>query len=1048
MNQPPEHWRSLAHLEGAPHLKADQEMEFPNGAPTPEGFSRRDTLKLAGASLALSGLAGCDVLRRPEEHILPFTQMPEHVVPGVPQHYATVMSRPEGAVGLVAESNDGRPTKLEGNPLHPASLGGSDTWAQAEVLKLYDPDRGRAPLNKGAPSTWDAFDAFFKTQVEAFSGNGGQGLFVLAEENDAPTFERLLAAFRAKYPKAQVHRFDPLFPDHTLAGAELAYGPGARVRYDLEKANVIFALDCNFLTEGPEHLRLARQFGKRRQTLTKEDASKMNRLYVAEGVFSPTGANADHRVRVASGEAVELLKALGRELQKQGVSLGELSSALEGTAPAGTEKFAAVLAKDLAKHRGAVAIMVGERQPAPVHAMAHALNAALDGAFSVSTKPNASARTSHADSLAALVKSLNAGEVKTLFVFDANPLFTAPGAARFGAAMDKAETVVHVGVLPEETGLRATWHAPSTHFLESWTDARAWDGTASIGQPLILPLFGGRSPLSLLAGMSGQTETDDKKLVESTWRGSGQPLADTHGYRQALHDGVIAHTAYPTSSGSTAAKGRIAEALARVKPVRPAKDALELAVVTGHLLDGRLSNVGWMLELPESLSKLSWDNAALVSPALAKELGISSRVRKNSYASDLVELSVEDRKITLPTFVLPGLAPYTISIVGGFGKTAGGVAKGVGVDPFPLLGVDGKVVQGVKLRLTGAIMDLCSTQEHFSVPGDPFHEVTFAEMSGHKPSEGNLYKLGLGKRALLVAGTAAEYEKKGGKELVEKATIPEHHVAKPAELGRPVLAVQPTDDVVYEGQQWGMAIDLSRCIGCNACTIACQAENNIPVVGREQVLLGREMHWIRIDRYFSGGVDDPQAAHQPVACQHCENAPCEPVCPVNATVHSEEGINDMAYNRCIGTRYCQNNCPFKVRRFNYLDFTTSGVIQRNETDAARIKTLSLQRNPDVTVRYRGVMEKCTFCTQRVEEAKISAKRHGHDRRALPDGTVTPACAQACPTEAITFGNVNDPNSQVVKLKQSDRNYEMLQELNIRPRNTYLARLKNENEELS
>jgi Fe-S-cluster-containing dehydrogenase component len=458
-----------------------------------------------------------------------------------------------------------------------------------------------------------------------------------------------------------------------------------------------------------------------------------------------------------------------------------------------------------------------------------------------------------------------------------------------------------------------------------------------------------------------------------------------------------------------------------------------------------MGNLTWLQELPDGMSKLCWDNAVLVSPALAKELSIESAVKKNAYTADVVDLEADGRKVTVPCFVLPGLAKYTVAMLAGYGKSVGEVAKGVGVDLTPLL-VDGTgIVQGVKLTRTGKTRELCSTQDHFSVPANPYKEMTFAQMTAAPP--GIERNLGLGRRPLLRTGTTEEYLKEGGK-FAKEGNIPSDLVQLGTPNNRPSMPHQLTGDVVYEGQQWGMTIDLASCIGCNACTIACVAENNIPSVGREQVMLGRELHWIRIDRYFQGDIDDPKAAHQPLNCMHCENAPCEPVCPVAATVHDDEGINAMAYNRCIGTRYCANNCPFKVRRFNYLDFTNTGILQRDNALEARNKSLRLQRNPDVTVRYRGVMEKCTYCTQRVEEAKIAAKRAGHDRKALPDGAVTPACAQACPTQAITFGNINDPLSKVAKMKESDRNYEMLQELNIRPRTTFLARVKNENQELA
>ncbi len=1102
-NEPPTHWRSIEQAEGNAELKADQDAEFPRGVTGSTEWNRRDALKLGAAALALGGMA-CDELknvnlplRRPVDEILPYVRMPENLIPGARLWYATAMQRSEGALGLLVESHEGRPTKIEGNPSHPASLGATDIWAQAEVLRLYDPERARSPLEKGAKSTWEKWDALAKESFGRFAESQGKGLALIIGEDMGPTFERVLQVALTKFPQAKVVRWDPLTPDAALQGAELAFGPGSRVHFSLTKARVVYSLDSDFMTRGPEALRLAREWAKSRSPLTEGEAERMIRLYASEGVYSTTGSNADHRLRLSSAQQVDLLKALARELHgKHGIDLGELGSLagppeqaaqpVGGVLPADAQKFVAALARDLAGNKGASVIITGERQPAAVHALAHAINAALGGlnsTFTVSQPEGAAtARVSMHEQLSGLVGALNAGEIDTLVVFDQNPVYAAAGGTKLADAFGKAKTSVHIGVLPEETGLKATWHLPQNHFLESWGDARAFDGTASIVQPLVMPLFGGKSATSLLAQLAGEVETNDKALVELTWRGAVTaapavapaavggdggtagaapvvpaqpvaakpdpkfPLADLKAWRHAVHDGVVPGNTRVAGKGE-ANRSAIAQAVQAVKVQAPSKDALEVVAMTGHVLDGRLTNVSWIMELPDSMSKLCWDNAVIVSPTLAKELGITSGQKKNRYVADIVDFTAaEGRKISAPAFVLPGVAPYTVMINKGYGRTVGDIAKGVGVDVNPLLAA-GPVLAGVKANRTTSDVELASTQDHFSMPGNPFHEVTFAEMTtmaaGAKERQ-----LGLGPRPLYRSATKGAWEKDGEKPFHEGKDAPEELVQLKTPHNRPQKLLQPHDEVVYEGQQWGMVIDLGSCIGCNVCTVACIAENNIPVVGREQVMLGREMHWIRIDRYFTGDIDQPAAVHQPVTCMHCENAPCEPVCPVSATVHDEEGINSMAYNRCIGTRYCNNNCPFKVRRFNYLDFTNTGNVWKNQEQAARWQTLKLQRNPDVTVRYRGVMEKCTYCTQRVEEAKKVQKRAGLDRKAIPDGAITPACAQACPTGAITFGNINDEKSRVHQLKLSDRNYEMLQELNVRPRTTYLARVTNPNEELS
>ena len=1061
-NAAPSAWRSLEHKRGDDSVVDGIHDEFKNGpAPDAEAFAlqRRDVLKLAGASMALAGL-GTACFRRPEEEILPYVKPPEEIIPGIPNFYATAQPRSEGAVGLVVEAHEGRPTKIEGNPMHPASMGAADAWAQAEVLKLYDADRKAAPHKDGKPVTWADWDTFAKSQSEAFAGKAGQGLAFLVEDAESPTFDRLMAAALGKMPNAKVYRWDPLAADHAQQSAEIAFGAGARVHHNLDKVGVIFALDSDFLVEGPDHVRLARQFGKNRRPVEGGTVGlPKNRLYVAEGVFSRTGATADHRLRVPSGLASSLLAALAAELSgKHGVALAE--AAVAGAPPAGTEKFVAALAKDLAKQRGASLVLVGERQPAAVHALAHAINvglgAAESGALAVTTVAGAAPRVSVHDSLAALTKELSAGSVETLVIFDANPVYTAPGAKAFADALKKAKAVVHAGVMLDETGAAAHWHVPLAHFLESWSDARAWDGTAAIVQPLILPLHGARSGLSLLAQLTGNAESNDRKLVMETWASLGDKP-----WRRALHDGVIPNTA--RAVGAAAPQGAaIAAAFAGVKSNAPTKDALELTVLRGHLLDGRLANVSWCQELPDSMTKLCWDNAVIMSPSLAVELGVTSTVSRNGYAADVVELSANGGTVKAPAFVFPGYDKNTVGFVWGYGKRAGGeiangagldsstfhnpdpnVPVGHGVDPAPLLSADTMVAQGVKLRRTGESQVLCSTQDHFTVPGDPFNELT---LIGSAKAQGEGRKLGQAGRKHLRGASAAEVAK--DPVVLRKGDIPANLIA-PAlkDDAAPRKPIQPINDIIYDGQQWGMVIDLSACTGCDACVVACQAENNIPAVGRTEVLMGREMHWMRIDRYFVGDVDEPVASHQPVNCMQCELAPCEPVCPVSATVHDEEGLNSMAYNRCIGTRYCSNNCPYKVRRFNYLDFTTTANLYRPEHQDARMKVLSLQRNPNVTVRYRGTMEKCTYCTQRVEEAKIAAKRRGEDRKKLPDGAVSPACEQTCPTGAIVFGNINDPKSRVAQLKLAERNYEMLQELNLRPRTTYLARIRNTNEEL-
>ncbi len=1088
----PKYWRSLEHKgAGISGQVEGDDVEFDAAVSLPPTeMQRRDVLKIAGASIALAGLSTACV-RRPEEEILPYTHQPEEIVPGIATRYASVHPRPTGAVGVVVTAYEGRPTKIEGNPLHPGSRGAADIWAQAEILRLWDPDRSRTPRKNlkggkgagydgvyepaptldhvhddgnvaGEAASWADFDTFAKAHFDAFSQNGGKGLAFLVDGSDKPTRDQLLADAVARWPNARVFRHDAINADHGEVGASAVFGAGSRVHFDLEKASVVLALDSNFLVDGADSLALAKSFGKGRKVKDKSDADKMNRLYAVEGMFSVTGANADHRLRLRPSQIPAFLSAVAAALASAGVANDVGGASNSAAAPAGAEAFVKAVAADLAKSQGKAVIVVGERQPAAVHAAAYALNAALGaGTSGLQTVTTSSTAAQALESnVVALADALNKGEVDTLVVIDANVVATAPGAVEFAAALGKAKVVIHAGLAIDETALQATWHLPLAHWLESWGDATSWNGTAAVVQPLILPIFGARSEVSLLGGLV-KGDTDDRKLVEATWSGAG---LSTKEFKRALHDGVVSKgTALSTRTPNTAAPSTTG--LKDGLNSTAKGEGLEIALTFGPILDGRLGNLPWNQELPDSMSKLCWDNALIVSPKFAKANGITSKVKRNKYEATVVVLDVEGRKIEAPVFVLPGVEDNSASLHLGYGRHTGAVAANIGVDAFPLIGKDGGKLVFAKVSLANKVGDLCSTQDHFSRPGNPLNEVTFAESTtypkdarervlGTSFDEGGAVGMltGAGKKGpspIVRMGKLTVYkeEKTPAEGFAHEGDIPGNLVAHGTPAQQPRRPLQPTGDIRYDGQQWGMVIDLTACIGCNACAIACVAENNIPAVGRKQVLLGRELHWMRIDRYFHGDVEDPKSLHQPLNCMHCENAPCEPVCPVAATVHDEEGLNAMAYNRCIGTRYCANNCPYKVRRYNYLDFTVTGNVYRDPEQAKRADVYKYQRNPNVSVRYRGVMEKCTYCTQRVESAKIAAKNAGGDRKNLPDGAVTPACAQTCPTEAITFGNINDEKSRVHALKKSDRNYELLQELNVRPRTTYLARLQNNNTEL-
>jgi Fe-S-cluster-containing dehydrogenase component/anaerobic selenocysteine-containing dehydrogenase len=1107
-------WRSLAQREGNVSHSTAGGHEFPNGI-APEEFSaesldgdtfglkRRSMLKYMGASVALAGMGvSC---RRPEDLILPYVKQPEEIIPGVANHYATSFSGPNGAVGLVVESHEGRPTKIEGNPDHVSSLGAAGPTEQSSILELYDPDRSRTPMQNGAASDWATFDAAFQTSMKKFEANGGQGLAFLSNGHESPTQTRLQSIAKKRFPKAIWSHYEPMAFDRTVNAAEMVFGPTARVHYDLTRAKIVLALDSNFLNEGPDHLRMARDFaaGRGFSAIPNSKAAKnMNRLYSVEGVFSLTGSNADHRMPLDTGRCGAFLKVLAGQLVAAGLELPEfvggraatlaLKQGMAETFDAPDPKFLTVLAKDLFANRGRSVILVGERQPAAVQALAYLLNTALGGTTTskptmeltkaivpgqatpvvsnaataegeteteeAKTDPEAAKephwalahvgthRSSH-DSLKGLIAALNGNKVTTLVMVGVNPDYTSPTVLGFSDARKKAKEVIHVGLTADESAQGATWHLPLAHYLESWSDATAWDGTTSLVQPLIAPLHGARSETEFWSGVAG-VKKKPYDSVRETWMSSLGVLADESAWRRSLHSGVLpeksrAKSAWSTVSGESAVSKTVA-ALSKTK----AKDGIEVVLTYDEKVgDGRSSNNSWMQELPDAMTKICWDNALLVGPTLARKLSLKGKVVENKYMGDVVTVTAGAQTITIPAFIVPGMAPNTAQVALGYGRrNAGFIGNGVGTDGSPLLPEDGsRVLTGASIAATGALKDICSTQDHFSL-----------DWEGHGTQELPDDQMNVGfqtKRPIAVSVTAADYganpeiATKGSLRSVSKGVLVEKDFAQknPSLPDRPI---QLTKEVfTYEGQQWGLVFDMSSCTGCNACVVACQAENNIPVVGRDEVFVGREMHWIRIDRYFSGNVNNPRSIQQPVICMHCENAPCEPVCPVAATVHDTEGTNGMIYNRCIGTRYCANNCPVKVRRFNYFDYTHTAHLYVEETQEKRHSVLKMQRNPDVSVRFRGVMEKCSFCTQRIQEAKYAAKRKGTDSKNLPDGAINPACAQTCPSQAIVFGNINDAKSKVAQQKKSERNYEVLSELNIRPRTTYLAKLSNPHSEL-
>ena len=999
------YWRSLSQIDDSPDYRAALEREFPVGASElPDGITRRELMTLVGASLSLAGLAaGC---RRPVEEIVPYVAAPEDIVPGIPRYYATTMPFGRSAYGLIVESHEGRPTKIEGNPAHPSTLGASSSRVQASVLGLYDPDRSQSIAQKGARKSWSDFVMAWGELSKAHTADGGAGLAVLSESFSSPTLARLVTELRTRFPKVQWATYDAVSDENRLAGLRQATGRDVDLVLRFDRASVILCLDADPLLTDPEAIRHARGFADGRRAGASGGA--MNRLYAVEGVYSLTGAMADHRLRLESRQIAAFVAALAARLGAPGAS-SQAGADVPGMDP----RWIDAVAKDLLANRGKALIVAGERQPAGVHAAVCALNGHLGNTgTTVTYYETKDTSLPSVSSLASLVSAMKAGAVQTLVVLGGNPVFDVPADLDFASALAKVPHSIALGHTVDETSSGAEWHISRAHYLESWGDARAVGGTLSVVQPLILPLFGGRTPVEVLGLMVGDKDRPGYDIVRDTWKPIlGEGEFDTK-WNRVLHDGLLAGS--ELTEVVPAVKG---EAFAELARAAGAASGLEIVFVPSPSLhDGRFANDGWLQELPDPLTKLTWDNPALVSPKTAETAGLANE--------EWIRLDYAGRSLELPVWILPGMADGVVALTLGYGRQrAGRIGSGVGFDTFTVRssGAPG-FDSGVSLTRLERTYPLSVTQNHGSMEGRPLvRESTLAEL-----------------RSEAAAPAQAE-----GAQAVDSREAPKEGAPKKGTLG--ALGVYPAETETHhlslfkehtydQGHQWGMTIDLNACIGCNACMTACQSENNVPVVGKIQVARQREMHWIRVDRYFSGEPSgSPEVVFQPVPCMQCEDAPCEQVCPVAATVHDGEGLNTMVYNRCIGTRYCSNNCPYKVRRFNFFNFTK---------DTPDI--LKLAMNPDVTVRARGVMEKCTYCTQRISRAKIDAKLAGRDIR---DGDVKTACQQACPASAIEFGNIRDESSRVAKAKADPRNYALLGELNTKPRTTYLAKVRNPNPDL-
>ena len=972
-----DYWRSLDELAATPEFQDLMEREFPRQA---VGWSededpvkgRRNFLKLMGASLALAGLSACT--RQPNEFIMPYVRQPEDLIPGRPLFYATATTLNGVASGVLAESHEGRPTKIEGNPEHPATLGACDSFSQASVLQLYDPDRMATVTNSGEVRSWGMFYGALREILAEQKASGGAGIRILTETVTSPTMADQLRRIRQLFPAMKWHQWEPAGPHSARAGAVMAFGQPVNTYYDLSNANVVVSIDSDFLASGPGSLRYARQFAARRRVRGGQTA--MNRLYVVEPMPTPTGSKADHRLPLRAADIEVFAGALTTAVGTgRGPKMGENHDVY---------KWVSEIGKDLVRNKGASLVIAGEHQPPEVHALAHAMNVSLGnvGKTVFYTDPIEANPVDQVASLQDLVKDLDAGAVDLLLIVGGNPVFNAPVELGLRDRIPKARMRAHLNLYDDETSRACQWRLPETHYLEAWGDARAFDGTATIQQPLIQPLYGGKSAYEVLQMFTEQPEMGGREIVKAYWASQHTGADFEAWWRRAVHDGVVANTAFPTKAPALHGENISG-------PARSPRLGGKFEVIfrpDPAIYDGRFANNGWLQELPRPITKLTWDNAAIVSPGTAHILGVDT--------GDMLQLTYQGRSLRAPAWIQPGHVDGAVTLHLGYGRTrAGRAGTGVGFNPYGLRtaealwhdgGLDAKKVEGSYVFATTQNEHTLDTRRHI---------FRAADIEDYKKNPESVH-------------AGSEDPPRG-------------------------LTLYP--EWKYEGHAWGMAIDLTSCTGCSACVVACQAENNIAVVGKDQVRRGRAMQWLRVDSYYKGEINDPEIDNQPVTCMQCENAPCELVCPVQATNHSSEGLNDMVYNRCVGTRYCSNNCPYKVRRFNfylYSDYETP--------------SLKLLHNPDVTVRSRGVMEKCTYCVQRINAAKIDAEKEG---RKVRDGEIQTACQATCPTEAIIFGDVNDPDSRVSKMKAEKLNYGMLADLNTRPRTTYLAELRNPNPEI-
>ncbi|WP_186646166.1 TAT-variant-translocated molybdopterin oxidoreductase [Fluviispira vulneris] len=1024
------HWRSIEDLEQSPEFISKLQREFPHGASELEmrpGVHRRKFLGIIGASLALAGVTSTGCIRRPKEHVYPENHRPEDTLPGVPKNFATSAQIGGGVLGLLVTSTDGRPTKIDGNSKHITSnpitgskIGSSNSYAQAEILNMYDPDRGQKCLISGkVASKEDIFKELSSTLNQAHK-NSGENLALIYSANSSPSFAALIEEFKLKYAKAIVIEQDTNYSKNRKLGLSQVANTSADVSYDFLNANIILAVDSDFMGNEGDSVKNAREFAEKRKVINAN--STMNRLYSVESNFSITGTASDHRYTLRSGKIGEFLIALASELSVLGAHFpAEISKYFENKFDFsdGLKKWIKACAKDLFNNKGGSLVIVGDRQPAWMHSLGFAINVSLNAIGKTVNLVNDTSKVKNNSSFSNLKAAIEGNNLHNIIIIDGNPAYSLASDLKFPELLSKIKNSFYLGFSPDETASICSHYIPKTHFLESWGDTRSSDGTVGIRQPLILPLFD--DCCDEYSFVNYLIHLDHKisgyNYVKQFWqRKLGNPIGFENIWRHSLSSGFISEIKKEIISSTNYSYSQFSTDYSKsIRTEEPNDKSIDIEFYLDRTVyDGCYSNNAWMQELPDPVHKLVWDNALLISPKTAKALGLKAKPKPGKSEVDLVRVTYRNRSIDVAVWEVPGVADFTGILQLGYGRKFGKVAKDCGFNANLIRSSDSWYGSGAKVEKTGKKYSLVSTQEHGSMSGTP------GLVEDRPPA---------------VRETTLKDFKANPEFVLDYELLP-------LEEQKNNLFKFPKDPAQrkWARQQWGMTIDLNTCIGCNACSVACQSENNISVVGKEEVFKNREMSWIRLDRYFTGNVDDPEVrtVYQPMNCQQCENAPCEAVCPVAATVHSPDGLNDMAYNRCVGTRYCANNCPYKVRRYNFFNYS--------KIDDERNPLYAMQKNPNVTVRFRGVMEKCTYCVQKINTARSKFKKNNDG--IIPDGEVTTACQNVCPTNAIVFGDVADPSTAISKLKEQSRNYALFGELNTKPRTTYLAKLRNANPELS